>query len=205
MYCCFIVPVSYIDYFCAKPAGVAVPRQAAAPLCITKTLKMLTCYISVHACVSECLQPTPAAGFRFATFRCSLLPTLRPAAGGHLLRCVKRPTTGICAELGEMKGCLCGGQWPQQIGPRLLWSSLYGAAGCWGHQVSILKCSVVHKRMSACDWRLEVLRSMSPGLCSKVKHSGRVHQERAGTCKTTSGSTWSFFYFTSVSPIRQSL
>lgn len=189
MYCCFIVPVSYIDYFCPKPAGVAVPRQTAAPLCITKTLKMLTCYISVHACVSECLQPTPAAGFRFATFRCSLLPTLRPAAGGHLLRCVKRPTTGICAELGEMKGCLCGGQWPQQIGPRLLWSSLYGAAGCWGHQVSILKCSVVHKRMSACDWRLEVLRSMSPGLCSKVKRSGRVHQERAGTCKTTSGST----------------
>ena len=52
---------------------------------------MLTCYISAPECVSECLQPTPAAGFRFATFRCSLLPTLRPAAGGHLPRCVKRP------------------------------------------------------------------------------------------------------------------
>lgn len=176
MYCCFIVPVSYIDYFCAKPAGVAVPRQAAAPLCITKTLKMLTCYISVHACVSECLQPTPAAGFRFATFRCSLLPTLRPAAGGHLLRCVKRPTTGICAELGEMKGCLCGGQWPQQIGPRLLWSSLYGAAGCWGHQVSILKCSVVHKK--------KCLRATGG-----LKSWGQCHQDSALKYSTVAAFT----------------
>lgn len=51
----------------------------------------------------------------------------------------EKPATGICAELGEMKGCLCGGQWPQQI--RFVW-----AWWLQGSQCQPQSCAPLSKR-----------------------------------------------------------
>lgn len=104
------------------------------------------------ASLREILKVQPSMPLWCSQMFQTTVTVFRSATVRDVLSLHENATTGISAELRETKSCFCGKQWPQQIRPGRLCSTLYGLGGLQGSggpsHCCIPSSNVAHKNVN---------------------------------------------------------